>query len=100
MWLADSVFGRIPQFYFLVGLLFIAGGLYLGFDFQLAFYYIGFGLINCAFGIGMFMVRLQHGLAKPAVHAAISAGDVPGPDEEKPEPADESARESQHDVVV
>lgn len=100
MWLAKSVFGRIPQFYFLVGLLFVADGLYLGFDFKLAFYYIGFGLINCAFAIGMFMVSMQNRLARPAVHAAISAGDVPGPDEDIPLPADESVPESPQGQAV
>ena len=85
MWLTKSVFGRIPQFYFLVGLLFVAGGLYLGFYFELAFYYIGFGLINCAFGIGMYAVRLQQRWAQPAVQAAISAGNEPAPAQDTPE---------------
>lgn len=90
MWLAKSVFGRIPQFYFLVGLLFVAGGLYLGFYFKLAFFYIGFGLINCAFGIGMYMAQLQKRWARPIVHAAISAGDAPAPAQDTPAAAGES----------
>ena len=35
MWLAKPIYERLPQFYFLFGLLVVAGGLYLGFDFIL-----------------------------------------------------------------
>ncbi len=93
MWLAKSDFGRIPQFHVLVGLLFVAGGLYLGFDFQLAFYYIGFGVINFAFGVGMFMVQADIRSANPTVHAVISKGDEPDSPEEPHKPGPASPQE-------
>ncbi len=94
MWLPKPLYERIPMFYFLVGLLFIANGLYLGFEFEIAFFYIGFGLINCSIGVAMFLVRTAYRQAQPAVHAAISTGDMAAPAQDTPGTADESATES------
>ena len=58
MWLPTPVYERLPQFFFLLGLLFIANGLYLGFDFSIAYVYFGFGLWCSAYGVGIFVVRL------------------------------------------
>ena len=67
MWLPSSIYERIPQFWFLLGLLFIATGLYLGFEIGLSFWYIAIGLCCCAFGVGIFIVRLRHRQAPQAV---------------------------------
>ena len=40
MRLVTIVFERIPMVWLLLGLLFIAGGLYLGFDYKLTFVYL------------------------------------------------------------
>jgi hypothetical protein len=93
MWLSKGVYERVPQFYFLFGLLFVAGGLYLGFDFELAFYYIGFGLLNCSVGITFFLMRLQNRRIKPAVQAAPGVA-APAPAAATPAAADESASDS------
>lgn len=100
MWLAKSAFGHIAQFYVLIGLLFVAGALYLGFDFQLAFCYIGFGVISFAFGVDIFMTRAQHRSANPTVHAAISKGDEPESSEESPAEADRPAPASPREQPV
>ena len=60
MWIPTPVYERIPQFYFLIGLLLIANGLYLGFEFVLSFYYIGFGLAASAYGVAIFLMRMQN----------------------------------------
>jgi hypothetical protein len=60
MWLPTPIYERIPQFWFLLGLLFISTGLYLGFEFALSFWYIAVGLSCCAYGVGIFLVRLTH----------------------------------------
>lgn len=60
MWLPTPIYERVPQFWFLLGLLFIATGLYLGFEFALSFWYIAIGLSGCAYGAGIFLVRLRH----------------------------------------
>jgi hypothetical protein len=57
MWLPTPVYERFPQFFFLLGLLFIANGLYVSFDFNISFVYIGFGLWCSAYGFGIFVVR-------------------------------------------
>ena len=59
MWLPTPIYERIPQFWFLLGLLFIATGLYLGFEFALSFWYIAVGLSCCSYAVGIFLVRLS-----------------------------------------
>jgi hypothetical protein len=59
MYLPTPIYERIPQFWFLLGLLFIATGLYLGFEFALSFWYIAVGFSCCSYGVGIFLVRLR-----------------------------------------
>ena len=91
MRLPKPVYERIPQFYFLVGLLFMANGLYLGFEFVLAFYYIGFGLICCCSGVAIFFTRMQHRQLQPALQAA-------GPEADTPAQVEESSAGSSHEL--
>lgn len=100
MWLAKSASGHIPQFHVLIGLLFVAGDLYLGFDLQLAFCYVGFCVINFAFGVDTFMTRAQHRSAIPTAHAAISKGDEPESPEESPAESDRPAPASPREQPV
>ena len=58
MWLPTPVYERLPQFFFLLGLLFFANGLYVGFDYGISFVYVGFGLWCSAYGVGIFIVRM------------------------------------------
>jgi len=60
MWLPTPIYERIPQFWFLIGLLFIAGGLYLGIDFGISLAYIAIGLVSCAKGIGIAIIRMHY----------------------------------------
>jgi hypothetical protein len=46
MWLPSSVYERIPQFWMLIGILFICGAVYLGFDFALSGTYLAVGLLS------------------------------------------------------
>jgi len=57
MRLFTIVFERIPVVWFLLGLLFIAGGLYLGFDNSLSFVYMLVGLFCSAYGLALFALR-------------------------------------------
>lgn len=45
MWLPTPVYEKIPQFWLLIGLLFVALGLYIGFEFELIFYYLALGVV-------------------------------------------------------
>ena len=60
MWLPTPVYERIPQFWFLMGLLFIANGLYLGIDFLISLGYIAVGFVSCAYGVGIALLRMRH----------------------------------------
>ncbi len=59
MQLFTTVFERLPMVWFLLGLLFNAAGLYPGFEFSLAFAYMIVGWFCCAFGLALFVFRLQ-----------------------------------------
>ena len=59
MWPPRPIFERIPQVWFLLGLLFVATGLYLGFDYSMSFLYIMVGAFCCAFGVAVFVLRLR-----------------------------------------
>jgi len=78
MQLFTIVFERHPMVWLLLGLLLNATGLYLGFDYSLAFGYMIFGWLCCAYGLALFALR--H-LERPRTTAAtrlspkfISAG--------------------------
>lgn len=59
MKIATIVFERVPMVWFLLGLLFNAGGLYLGFEFGLAFVYMMVGWFCCAYGLTLYIFRLR-----------------------------------------
>ncbi len=57
MWLPTPVYERIPQFLFLLGLLFMSAGTYIGFDYQLTFFYFGVGFGCSTWGLCIFAMR-------------------------------------------
>ncbi len=59
MRLFTNIFERLPMVWFLVGLLFNAAGLYLGFEYSLAFGYMIVGWFCCAYGLALFVFRLR-----------------------------------------
>jgi hypothetical protein len=67
MWPPKPVYERFPQIWFLLGLLFIATGLYLGFDFSWSFMYVMVGFFCCVFGIALFILRI---VERPKTQAA------------------------------
>ncbi len=50
---------RAPILWFLLGLLFFSGGLYLGFEFVMSFWYMIIGAFSCAFGAALLLYRLR-----------------------------------------
>lgn len=58
MWLPTAIYERVPQVYLLIGLLLITDGLYLGFEYPIAFWYIGVGLFSCFWSLGIFLTRV------------------------------------------
>ena len=59
MRLFTIIFERLPIVWFLLGLLFNAVGLYLGFEYSLAFGYMIVGWFCCAYGIALYVFRLR-----------------------------------------
>jgi hypothetical protein len=57
MWLPTPIYERIPQFWLLLGLLFMSAGTYLGFDYALSFLYFGVGFICCVWSLWIFSMR-------------------------------------------
>lgn len=57
--LFSTIFERLPMVWFLLGLLFNAAGLYLGFEYSLAFAYMLIGWFCCAYGLALFVFRFQ-----------------------------------------
>ena len=60
MWLPTPIYERIPQFWLLLGLLFMSSGTYLGFEYELSFLYFGVGFVCCAWSLWIFTMRLRH----------------------------------------
>ena len=67
MRLFTTIFERLPMVWFLLGLLFNAAGLYLGFEYSLAFGYMIIGWFCCAYGVVLFVFRLRE---RPRTSAA------------------------------
>ena len=64
---------RLPMVWFLLGLLFNAAGLFLGFEFSVAFGYMIVGWLCCAFGIVLFVLQLMEPKKKSA-QTRLSSG--------------------------
>jgi len=59
MWLPTPIYERIPQFWFLLGLLFMSSGTHLGFDYELSFFYFGVGFACSIWGLWIFSMRVH-----------------------------------------
>ena len=72
------VFERLPMVWFLLGLLFIATGLYVGFRNPMVFAYLMVGFFCCAYGLALFVQQLREPPRKSAARLLspdfISAG--------------------------
>ncbi len=102
MRLFTVVFERLPMVWILLGLLFNAAGLLLGFEFSLAFGYMMVGWVCVAYGVAVFVLRLgerpQQSAETRLSPKFISAGAtvvMPVPQEGQAEPAKEQAESEQ-----
>jgi hypothetical protein len=80
MRLVTIVFERIPMVWLLLGLLFIATGLYLGFDYKLTFVYLIVGAFCSLYGLLLFIFlrieRPRRSATSTLSPNFISAGDT------------------------
>lgn len=78
MQLFTIIFERLPIVWFLLGLLFNATGLYLGFDYSLSFVYLVVGWCCCVYGIAVYFLqrieRKRKGADTKLSRQFISAG--------------------------
>ncbi len=76
--LISDIIERLPQVWVLLGLLFITGGLYLGFDSSLVFVYLTVGTICFLYGALLFVFMQREGRGRsnprPLSRDFISAG--------------------------
>ena len=59
MWLPTQIYERVPQTWFLMGLLFVANGLYLGVDLIISQVCLVAGIVCCAIGAGVAAIRMR-----------------------------------------
>ena len=102
MRLLTVVFERLPMVWILLGLLFNAAGLLLGFEFSLAFGYMMVGWVCIAWGVVVFVLQLlERPQQSPATRLSpkfisIGATDLmPVPPEDQAEQAKEQAESEQ-----
>jgi len=60
MWLPTPLYERIPQFWILLGLLFMSSGTYLGFDYALSFLYFAVGFACVVWSVTIFVRRARY----------------------------------------
>lgn len=60
MWLPTPIYERVPQFYLLLGLLFMSSGTYLGFDYALSFGYFAVGFACVVWSITVYVKRARY----------------------------------------
>lgn len=80
MKLVSEIFERLPQVWVLVGLLIIATGLWLGFDYSIVFVYLGLGILCFLYGVVLFVLLALEGPRKtnkrPLSRDFISIGET------------------------
>ena len=60
MWLPTPIYERVPQFWLLLGLLFMTSGTYLGFDYSLSFAYFAVGFACVIWSVALFVKRSRY----------------------------------------
>ena len=91
MWLPTPIYERIPQFLFLLGLLFMSSGTYLGFDYQWSFFYFGVGFACSFWGIWIFVMRNR---ARKALKQQQEMGRQQRYEAERAEKAEQESRDN------
>jgi len=76
MWLPTPIYERVPQFWLLLGLLFMSSGTYLGFEYTLSFVYFAVGMVCIVWSVAVYVKRSRY-RSKP-VRQPIMAVDEDG----------------------
>ena len=87
MWLPTPIYERVPQFWILLGLLFMSSGTYLGFDYALSFLYFAVGFACTVWSVSIYVKRARY-RNNPTRKPIPTIGDAAN-DEAEPEAAAE-----------
>jgi hypothetical protein len=87
MWIPTPIYERIPQFWLLLGLLFMSSGTYLGFDYKLSFLYFGVGFACCVWSLSIFTMRLKHRGQASEIEVSAATEPAEEPQSDTAEPA-------------
>jgi len=60
MWMPRKLYEFMPHFWFLLGLLFVGCGIYLGFEYVLSIYYVCLGALCSAYGAAVLLMRSRN----------------------------------------
>lgn len=77
MWLPTPLYERVPQFWLALGLLFMVTGMYLGFEYHVAFLYVGVGAACVLWGVAVVVWRHRYRTTPLSGTSAISADGMP-----------------------
>ena len=66
MLIPEKYYERIPQFYFIVGILLLANAAYMGIENFAAYFYLGFGVVSILYAVGVQKARTMHRKDLPA----------------------------------
>lgn len=80
MWLPTPLYERVPQFWLLLGLLFMIAGLYLGIEYNSAFLYVGVGAACVLWGAAVVAWRRRYRSIPLSGTTTITPVGVPGQD--------------------
>ena len=72
MWLPTPIYERLPQFWLLLGLLFMASGVFLGFEYWMSFVYLGVGLVCCVWSVCIVAMRAK---SRGEIDVTVAAND-------------------------
>ena len=90
MWLPDTVYARVPRFWLLMGLMFFAFGLYLGFEYDLIFVYLATGAFCVLRSLWIFKIRREFKKIPFKTIDEPTSAETPA-DQSAETPADQSA---------
>ena len=73
MWIPTPVYERLPQFWLLLGLLFMSSGVYLGFEYRLSFAYFFIGALCVVWSVKTVIMRSKFRSQKTLVVSSAAA---------------------------
>lgn len=90
MHIPEKYYERIPQFYFIVGILLLANSFYLGIDDFAAYFYMAFGFVSLLYAVGVKRARERNRNYPESAMSEESEQESAPETEASPEPGSEA----------